>query len=99
MVYKIIIKPLVFFDADDAYQWYNKQVEGLGNRFYHHFFATLANIQANPLSYSYLKDPVRRCRMKNFPYKIYYIIESNTIVILGVAHSKRSGAYIKRRLR
>lgn len=99
MAYSILIKPLVFLDAEDAFEWYNKQVEGLGNRFYHHFLATLDNIQANPFYYSYLKEPVRKCRMKNFPYKIYYFVERDTIIILGLAHSKRSSAYIRRRLR
>ena len=99
MPYKIVIKPLVFFDAENAYKWYNKQVDELGLRFYYNFLATIDSIHANPLNYSYLKDPVRRCRMKNFPFKIYYIIESDTIVILGLAHSKRSSAYIKIRLR
>ena len=74
MAFSILIKPVVFVDAEDAFEWYNKQVEGLGNRFYHHFLATLDNIQANPFNYSYLKEPVRKCRMKNFPYKIYYIV-------------------------
>jgi toxin ParE1/3/4 len=99
MAYKVIVKPLVFIDADDAYQWYDKQLKGLGNRFYKSFLVTLDNIQVNPFSFSYLKEPVRRCRMKTFPYKIYYIVEGDTVFILGLAHMKRSSAYIRKRLK
>jgi mRNA-degrading endonuclease RelE of RelBE toxin-antitoxin system len=99
MAYKVVIKTLVFADAEDAFTWYNKQIDGLGNRFYHHFLNTLDNIQAKPLTFSYLKEPIRRCRMRSFPYKIYFTVEVFTISILGLAHSKRSNAYIRRRLK
>ena len=57
------VMELVFADAEDAFTWYNKQIEGLGNRFYHQFLNTLENIQAKPLTFSYLKELIRRCRM------------------------------------
>lgn len=95
----MVIKPLVFFDAEDAFIWYNKQVAGLGNRFYNHFIDSLKNIHANPFNFSYLKEPVRRYKMKTFPYKIYYILEVETVVVLGLAHVKRCSGYIRRRLR
>jgi len=98
MAYKVIIKPLVFSDAEDAFKWYNKKVEGLGNRFYNQFLITIETIESNPFAFSFLKAPIRRCKMKTFPYKIYYIVEEETIFILGLAHSKRSNAYVKRRL-
>ncbi len=99
MAYKVVIKPLVFADAEDAFIWYNKQIEGLCNRFYHHFLNTVDTIQAKPYTFSYLKEPIRCCRMKSFPYKVYFTVEDSTIFIIGLAHSKRSNAYIKRRLR
>ena len=99
MAYKVIIKPVVFSDVEDAFKWYNKKVKGLGTRFYNQFLTTIGNIQTKPFVYSFLKAPIRRCKMETFPYKIYYILEEETIFILGIAHSKRSNAYIRRRLR
>lgn len=98
MAYKLIIKPLVFTDVEEAFKWYNKQIDGLGSRYYNQFWITIENIKSHPFIFSYLKAPVRKCRMKTFPYKIYYIVEKETIIILGVAHHKRSNAYIRRRL-
>lgn len=69
MAYKIIIKPLVFSDVEDAFNWYNKQVVGLGDRYYNQFWITINIIKSQPFVFSYLKPPIRRCRMKIFPYK------------------------------
>lgn len=99
MAYNVIIKPLVFYDVEDALKWYNKLVDGLGNRFYLEFWDAIDSIKMQPFTFSYFKDPIRRSKMKTFPYKIYYIIDNDTVFILGLAHSKREDAYIKRRLR
>ncbi len=45
MAYEIIIKPIVYFDVEEAFVWYNKRVKGLGNRFYDHFWLTIEIIQ------------------------------------------------------
>ncbi len=88
MVFELLIKPIVFVDMDEAIGYYENQLDGLGKRFYNHFLASLRDIQNQPLTYSYVKDPVRRCKIKSFPYKIFYLISDDTILILGVAHSK-----------
>lgn len=99
MVFELLIKPIVFVDIDEAVYYYEKKVNGLGKRFYNNFLASLTNIQNKPLTYSYVKDPVRRCKIETFPYKIFYLVSKDTISILGVAHAKRSNAFVKRRLR
>ncbi len=99
MVYEIKIKPLVYFDVEEAFTWYNQQLHGLGDRFYNHFWSTIEILQATPFVHSYLKKPVRKCKMKKFPFNIHYIIEENQIIILGLVHLKRSNTFIRRRLR
>ncbi|MEJ7677931.1 MAG: type II toxin-antitoxin system RelE/ParE family toxin [Segetibacter sp.] len=99
MAFKLLIKPIVFVDIDEAVDYYEKKVNGLGKRFYNDFLASLTNIQNKPLTYSYAKDPVRRCKIETFPYKIFYLVSEDTIFILGVAHAKRNNAFVKRRLR
>lgn len=99
MVFELLIKPIVFVDIDEAIEYYENQLAGLGKRFYSHFLASLGDIHNQPLTYSYVKDPVRRCKIKSFPYKIFYLISDDTIFILGVAHSKRSNAFVRRRLK
>jgi hypothetical protein len=98
MVFDVIIKPIVFLDVEEAVLYYESKSKGLGKRFYNNFIIALAEIEINPHHYSYIKEPVRRHAIKKFPYKIYYFISNNKIIILGVSHTKRSNTYIKSRL-
>jgi len=99
MAFEIIIKPVVIDDATDIVTYYTQESDALGERFYNQLLATLIKIQTNPFTFSYVKKPVRRCKLSKFPYKIYYTINGNTIFILGVAHAKRSNAFVRRRLK
>lgn len=99
MVFDIIIKPIVFLDAEEAIAYYESKSKGLGKRFYDNFLSSLREIKINPHHYSYIKNPVRKHIITKFPYKIYYIIENDKVIVLGVSHAKRSNAYIKSRLK
>ena len=99
MDFKILIKPIVFVDAEEAVLYYEKKLLGLGKRFYEKFLTSLNKIHEKPFTYSFVKGPVRRCRIEKFPYKIFYVVNSDTIFIIGLSHAKRSNAFIKRRLK
>ncbi len=99
MAFELIIKPIVFADADEAVEYYEKKLKGLGNCFYNQLLESLNEIQSNPFHFSYIKEPVRRHLISKFPYKIYYIISNDTIFILGISHTKRSNAFVRKRLK
>ncbi len=98
MVFKLVIKPIVIFDVEEAGYYYKKKVSGLGKRFitsfYYHF-----PIFKIKLSITLTLEPVRRYKIESFPYKIFYTFSQDTIYILGVAHAKRNNAHLRRRLR
>ena len=99
MAFKIIIKPVVFADAEDAVIYYEKKSKGLGKRFYKNFLAALNEIQAKPFTYSFIKKPVRRHLITKFPYKVFYLVDGVTIFIIGVSHAKRSNAFVRKRIK
>ena len=78
MVFKVIIKPIAFFDLEEAVDYYEKKVRGLGRRFYNQFLVTIEGIQNKPFTYSYVKDPVRRKDLKIFKRKLMNVT-TNTI--------------------
>lgn len=80
MAFEIIIKPIVFVDADEAIEYYEKKSRGLGHRFYNKMIESLNEIQSNPYNYSYVKKPVRRHRISKYPYKIFYVVSKETIL-------------------
>ena len=97
--FEVIVKPIVFLDAEEAVEYYEKKLPGLGKRFYNSFLFALTEIEKKPFVHSYILPPVMRCKVKKFPYKIFYVIESSTLFIIGVSHAKRSNAFVKRRLK
>ncbi|MBT4287197.1 MAG: type II toxin-antitoxin system RelE/ParE family toxin [Deltaproteobacteria bacterium] len=46
-----------------------------------------------PLRFRQLHPPFRRCLIPKFPYGIIYVIESDHIYIVAVAHTMRKPAY------
>lgn len=100
MAFKILFKPIALIDVDEAIAWYEKELKGLGYRFFSRLTESLEQLKTKPESYQIIYPPVRRILLKSFPYKILYLIqEPHAIVILGVIHTKRSNRYIKKRLR
>jgi plasmid stabilization system protein ParE len=47
-------------------------------------------IGRNPLACRLIYQDARRALVRKFPYSIFYIIEEDTIFVIGVFHSKRN---------
>ena len=99
MGFNLIIKPIVFFDLQDAIDWYERESLGLGKRFLSKVEVAKNQIINNPYHYSIFHQDVRRILIEKFPYKIYYIINDTTVIIIGISHGKRSKAFVHRRLK
>jgi plasmid stabilization system protein ParE len=99
MAFKIIFKSLAYNDIDEAVEWYESNSKGLGKRFLHEIELLLLRISASPFNYRVYHKTVRRILFNKFPYKIYYVVHQDTIVVLGIYHGKRSKAFVNRRLK
>jgi plasmid stabilization system protein ParE len=76
-------------EARDARIYYDEQRAGLGARFARELAATVRRMRELPLAWSEVDPPVRRALVNRFPYLLHYVLESDTILILGVYHAKR----------
>ena len=55
---------------------------------------------ANPLRYAVRFDDIRRLNLRRFPYGIFFILQDETIVVIGVFHFRRdSRALLEQRRR
>ena len=99
MVFNIVIKPIVFVDIEEAAIFYKKKSHSLSERFYKSFLQSVEDFRLFPQNYSYISKAVRRHGTKNFPFKVCNIVLNETIVVIGVAHAKRSNRYIKSKLK
>ncbi|MFA5920228.1 MAG: type II toxin-antitoxin system RelE/ParE family toxin [Methylococcaceae bacterium] len=80
-------------ELDEAFNWYEAQQLNLGVQFLTEFDAAIRRIVTYPKSYALLGSDVRRCLIKRFPYGVLYGIDTDTIVIVAVAHLHRKPNY------
>ena len=80
-----------------AIVWYNEQRNGLGLELATAIDAALESIKRNPLLYSIAFDEIRRCSLRKFPFGIFYSIDPEEIVIVGVYHVKRDSRKLRTR--
>ena len=80
-------------EVDDAFAWYDSQLYGLGMQFLDDLDHAIRRISAYPLSSIEIEKGLRRCLLSRFPYGVIYGIDSETIIIVAVAHLHRMPQY------
>ena len=81
-----------------AVEYYEESQSGLGRRFRLHVESAVQSIGEDPFRYRVLHPPFRRCLLQKFPYSVIFSIESEHILIIAVAHTKRKPGYWHERL-
>ena len=76
-------------DLNGIYDWYENERQGLGPEFLDDFKHIAMSIQEFPQSFARVNDKVRRAKLKQFPYNVFYQVESKRIVVLAVIHAAR----------
>lgn len=91
MPHRIIIRYQAEVDITDAAIWYHQQQSGLGHEFLAEVDAGITSASENPAQFARLrrKPEVRRVLTKQFPYRIFFIRRSDSIVVFRVLHSSR----------
>jgi plasmid stabilization system protein ParE len=95
--YRLLIRPEVELDLAAAYRWYEDKDAGLGDEFLRTVEASLLGIQKDPQTHQKIHKDIRRALTKRFPYGIFYVINNDTISVLGVLHARRDPATITAR--
>ncbi len=86
--------PLVRADLQNAYDWYEDQLPGLGGEFREKFFHVYRKLGQGPLLYAVRFDNVRRLNLDRFPYGIFYVMRPDEVRVLAVLHASRDNEYI-----
>lgn len=90
---KVRFLKLARLEVDDAVAWFDSQSQDLGTRFLDDLDRTIRRIVAFPLLCTEIEPELRRCLLTRFPYGIIYGIDSDTIVVIAVAHLHRKPRY------
>lgn len=77
-------------EVGEAYEWYERQSQGLGAEFEVAFELQLKRLEHVPLLYPEVIPGVRRTLLPRFPYGVFYVVRNDLIHIIAVIHTARS---------
>ena len=99
MTYELSLLPEVEEDTFVGYRWYEKRSSGLGDQFLEELYTDIGGIPSNPLLYEVVRRRIRCRLLRRFPYAIYFSLEEEQILVLGVFHCARDPQGIDYELR
>jgi hypothetical protein len=90
--YNIKIDVDALQDIQNATEWYNDQLEGLGTQFQKHVKIYINSLKKKAPLYSIRYGDVRCMLLKKFPFMIHYIIDEKQylVEVFAVIHTSRN---------
>ena len=95
---KINFLEIAQIELDDAIEYYNFELPGLGDAFLTEVLNALDRIGEFPEAWHPCSKRTRRCQTRRFPYGIIYQIREQEILVVAIAHLHRKPDYWKYRI-
>ncbi len=80
-------------ELEEGQHYYEHKEAGLGEEFTESVRQGLRLVLAQPEAGRIEFEDVRRVILKRFPYKLLYIVESDHLMVVAVAHQRRQPHY------
>jgi plasmid stabilization system protein ParE len=94
---RLIVRPDAEADMATGYDWYEDQREGLGKEFVEEVSTVIAMIQSEPLRFPAIFRTLRRALVHRFPYGVFFVVRSDTVIVVAVMHLARNPRRAHRR--
>jgi plasmid stabilization system protein ParE len=96
---RIIVRPEAEADITNGALWYESRESGLGLELISEVHLAIARALRNPESFTCVRrNPrVRRVLIRRFPYRIFFIVRPDAIVVFAVLHAARHDRVWKHR--
>ncbi|MCU7919219.1 MAG: type II toxin-antitoxin system RelE/ParE family toxin [Candidatus Thiodiazotropha sp. (ex Epidulcina cf. delphinae)] len=89
MSYTLTIRKEAEFDIDEQFDYYEEKREGLGHDFLLCIEEALDKLQRNPLIYRKIHKELRRIPIRRFPYRVFYFVQNNNVIVTAVFHARK----------
>lgn len=89
MTRRLIVSPKIRTDIEDIIVWYDEQRLGLGDRFLTDLRSLFVRITEAPGQFPFIERGAQRALLHEFPYFVYFRLESESVVIFAVVHQSR----------
>jgi plasmid stabilization system protein ParE len=92
VTWRVSIRAAATADLCEAQEWYEGQCPGLGGEFLLSVADTLTRLEQSPERFPLFYLGFRRVLTKRFPYKIFYRIEGEAVIVFRILHAARDHA-------
>jgi plasmid stabilization system protein ParE len=89
MSYTLTIRKEAEFDIDEQFDYYEEKREGLGYDYLLCIEEALDKLKRNPLINRKIHKALRRTPIRRFPYRIFYFVQNNYVIITAVFHARK----------
>ena len=89
----LVFDPLAKKEYDDAYEYYEVQDKGLGEKLRSAVWAAISILERFAEIGEEVRPGIRTIFLRRFPYKLVYSVTDDTIYIMAVAHGHREPDY------
>jgi plasmid stabilization system protein ParE len=100
MTRQLIIREQGEQDITQAALWYENQSAGLAESFLAEIDIALANALKNPRQFPCFrrKPEVRRVLLTRFPYRLFFVLRRDAIIVFRILHAARHDREWKRNI-
>jgi plasmid stabilization system protein ParE len=100
MTRRLIIRPEAEADLAEASGWYEEQKPGLGTEFVAIVREALDRVLSVPRASRLMRrtPEVRRVFTRRFPYRVFYVLRNDAVVVFAVLHGARHDRHWQERL-
>jgi plasmid stabilization system protein ParE len=97
MTRRLTIQPDALEDANEAYNWYENQLPGLGGEFYRELTRCIDLIVENPLLFRIVYRNLRKRKIERFPYVVFYYTTEKELSVISIFPAVRDPSIWKKR--
>ncbi len=98
MSFSLTVREEAEFDINSAFNYYENQRLGLGHDFLLCVEEGLSKIERTPLHYKIIYKQLRRIATRRFPYRIFYLVQNNQLIVTAVFHVRKDPQTWKNRI-
>lgn len=101
MTRRLIVRPEAEVDIAEAALWYESRDSGLGLELISEVQAAIFRALKDPELFPLLRvnPAVRRVLTRRFPYRVFFIVRTDAIVVFAVLHAARYDRVWKHRIK
>ena len=89
MSWRVSIRAAAEADLREAEEWYERQRPGLGGEFLISAADALTRLEESPERFPLYYRGFRRVLMERFPYKVFFRIEGDAVIVFRILHAAR----------